>query len=400
MLRRFRQPSDGVKQILPPQCTSLLQSFPLNEFCNQRTAGHRGNASLGQEACLKDLAAFHLEAQPQNIATRRILHLRSGIGVRNFPRVSRMLELIQHLSGVHQPYSNQVIQARSLTPDSEAATLERMPSDHTPHRVVSLQPSATVILSAIGKLDRLVACTRYCVDLCPEVAGRTILADSWTAKESEIVSTHPDLVIAAVPYQEQAVSEILKSGARFLGLAPRTLNDIYGDIASIAGIMGVHRRGEDVIGSMQSEIEAIRKLTRDMPRPRVFCEEWGKPIIASQPWVAELVDTAGGEFVGTPAAHRSSDDLLAEDPDVFVAAWCGAGDRVPLNKIITDRGWQQMRAVIEQRVFCVRDDFLNTPAPTLLHGLRALAKALHPDRFPQAAGLRWIGESHSIQTGT
>jgi iron complex transport system substrate-binding protein len=275
-----------------------------------------------------------------------------------------------------------------------------MSFDHTPRRVVSLQPSATVILSTIGKLDRLVACTKYCLDLCPEVAGRTIRADSWTAQESEIVSTHPDLVIAAVPYQEKAVSEILKSGARFLGLAPRNLNDIYGDIASIAGIMGVPELGDTVIATMKSDIEAIRNLAANPSPPRVFCEEWGKPIIASQPWVAELVAAAGGEFIGEPGAHRSGEDVLSEDPDVFIAAWCGAGDRVPLAKIVSDRGWGDMRAVQSQRVFCVRDDFLNTPAPTLLHGLRALAKALHPDRFPQAPGLRWMGDSKAIKTGT
>jgi iron complex transport system substrate-binding protein len=274
-----------------------------------------------------------------------------------------------------------------------------MPTDHTPRRIVSLQPSATVILSAIGKLDRLVACTKYCLDLCPEVANRTILADSWTADHDEIVSTHPDLVIAAVPYQEKAVTEILKSGARFLGLAPRTLDDIYGDIASIAGIMGVIERGNAVIEKMKSDIAEIRNFTANCPRPRVFCEEWGKPIIASQPWVAELVDAAGGEFVGTPAAQRTAEEVLSDNPDVFIAAWCGAGDRVPLAKIIGDRGWQRMRAVETQRVFCVRDDFLNTPAPTLLHGLRALANALHPDRFPQAPGLRWIADSNA-KTGS
>jgi iron complex transport system substrate-binding protein len=119
-----------------------------------------------------------------------------------------------------------------------------MSSDHSAQRVVSLQPSATVILSAIGMLDRVVACTKYCLELCPETGERTIVADSWTASSAEIRAARPDLVIAAVPYQEKAVSEILKSGARFLGLAPRTLNDIYGDIASIAGIMGVANRGE------------------------------------------------------------------------------------------------------------------------------------------------------------
>src|SRR5271167_2285792 len=104
-----------------------------------------------------------------------------------------------------------------------------MSSSYSPRRIASLQPSATVILAAIGELDRVVACTKYCADVVPEVAQstRTILSDSWTANTQEIVAARPELVIGAVPYQEKAIAEILKSGARFLGLAPRTLADIH-----------------------------------------------------------------------------------------------------------------------------------------------------------------------------
>ncbi len=267
-----------------------------------------------------------------------------------------------------------------------------MSPDHTPQRIVSLQPSATVILAAIGKLDRIVACTKYCADVCPEVvrSGRSIIADSWTAQSGEIVSARPDLVIAAVPYQEKAVVEILKSGARFLGLAPKTLADIYTDIATIAGIMGVAECGQQVITEMERAIDVVRNQVDDGRRPRVFCEEWGKPLIASQPWVAELVHAAGGEFIGVPGSTTSAETVLSEDPDVVVTAWCGAGDRVPLEKIVQQRGWTEMRAVREGRMYCIRDEFLNTPAPTLIHGLHALTAAIHPARFPQPPGLRCI----------
>jgi iron complex transport system substrate-binding protein len=267
-----------------------------------------------------------------------------------------------------------------------------MVSDYTPRRIASLQPSATVILAAIGKLDRLVACTKYCVDVCPEAAagGRTILADSWTAQSDQIVTARPDLVIAAVPYREKAVSEILKSGARFLGLAPTNLADIYMDIAAISGVMDATERGQQVISEMQQEIEAARSQGRGGTRPRVFCEEWGKPLITSQMWVAELVEAAGGEFVGTPGAKLSFAEVQSEDPDILIAAWCGAGDRVPLEKIIRDRGWCEMRAAKQGRVYCINDEFLNTPAPTLVYGLRALAAAIHPGRFPHPPGLRCV----------
>ena len=267
-----------------------------------------------------------------------------------------------------------------------------MPSSHTPRRIVSLQPSATVILAAIRELDRVVACTKYCADVVPEITlrPRIILADSWTASAEQIIAAQPDLVIASVPYQEKAVIEILKSGARFLGFAPKTLADVYTDIAVIAGAVGASDRGEGVIVFMQQQIEQVRARTAGLPRPRVFCEEWGKPLIASQAWVAELVEAAGGEFLGAPGRQISVEDVARMDPDIMVAAWCGAGDRVPLEKIVSDRKWQGTRAARTSRVYCIRDEHLNTPAPTLLRGLDALAFAIHPELFAGTEGIRRI----------
>ncbi|HKT90292.1 MAG TPA: ABC transporter substrate-binding protein [Candidatus Sulfotelmatobacter sp.] len=267
-----------------------------------------------------------------------------------------------------------------------------MASNYGVRRIACLQPSATVILDAIGELGQVVACTRYCADVVPAVAdgSRTILADSWTANAEQIAAIHPDLVIASVPYQEKAVIEILKSGARFLGLAPKNLEDVYTDIASIAGVVGASGRGDSVILEMKQTIEQVRDRVSGSTRPKVFCEEWGKPVITSQRWVAELVEAAGGAFLGEPGRAIPSADLVPLDPDVIVAAWCSAGDRVPLEKIVAARGWQQTSAARMGRVFCIRDEFLNTPAPTLLRGLHALAFAIHPDLFPKPEGIRQI----------
>jgi iron complex transport system substrate-binding protein len=267
-----------------------------------------------------------------------------------------------------------------------------MPADYSPRRVVSLQPSATVTLADLGLLDRLVACTKYCADVVPEVrSGRAVVADSWTASSAEILAARPDLVLASVPYQAEAVAEILKSGARFLGFAPRTLSDIYGDIAALAGIMHAAERGAEVIARMQADITAVGVRTAGLPRPRVYCEEWGKPLIHSQPWVAELVEAAGGEFLGLAGSHTDALGVAALQPAVIIAAWCGAGDRVPLDKIIRERGWQDLLAAREHRVYCISDELLNTPASTLVAGLHALAAAIHPGLFPMpACGLRRI----------
>jgi iron complex transport system substrate-binding protein len=273
-----------------------------------------------------------------------------------------------------------------------------MPDSRLPRRIACLQPSATVILASVGELDRVVACTKYCADVVPEVqddvrdGNRRIIADSWSSKANEILAASPDLVIAAVPYQEAAVAEILKAGIRFLGLAPRTLDDIYTDIAVISGCAGARERGAKVIADMQKAIEDVRRQTASLPRKRVFAEEWGKPIIASQPWVAELVQAAGGEFLGTPGAQCSAEEIARLDPQVIIAAWCGAGDRVPLARITSgsERGWSDTSAVRNSQVYCISDELLNTPAPTLIGGLRALAGAIHPEIFGPQTGLRAV----------
>jgi iron complex transport system substrate-binding protein len=269
-----------------------------------------------------------------------------------------------------------------------------MPDTHHPRRIACLQPSATVILASVGELDRVVACTKYCADVVPEIKSsrRRIVADSWTSKATEILAAKPDLVIAAVPYQKASVAEILKAGIRFLGLAPRTMEDIYTDIALISAAVGASERGASVISEMQAALEDMRRRTAKLPRKRVFCEEWGKPIIASQPWVAELVQAAGGDCIGKAGAQCSTEEIAQMDPEVIIAAWCGAGDRVPLAKITSaaTRGWANVTAVRNSQVYCISDELLNTPAPTLVSGLRALAGAIHPSTFGPQRGLRPI----------
>ncbi len=279
-----------------------------------------------------------------------------------------------------------------------------MHSNYIPRRVVSLQPSATVTLERLGLLERVVACTKWCGDVCPQIADQahTIVADSWTAKSAEILAARPDLVIASVPYQAEAVGEILKAGIMFLGLAPHSLHDIYTDIAAIARIMGEQERGQKIIGEMQTEIQRIKTTAEDgcatlfskgsaAKQPVVFCEEWGKPIIHSQTWVAELVEAVGGKFLGTPGSKTNAEAISAANPDVMVMAWCGAGDRVPLEKIIEQRGWEGLASARERRIYCVPDEFLNTPAPTLMDGLHALAGIVHPEIFPAHPRVRRIG---------
>lgn len=260
-------------------------------------------------------------------------------------------------------------------------------------RIASLQPSVSLTLAALGQLDDLCACTRFCLEALPELAPRNlpILHDSWSfgaqphdlkLDSAALHSAAPDLLVASVPYRLETLAAILRSGHPVLALAPHSLADIFSDIRLLASVLGAAPAADTLIASMQGTLHATRIYTSTAStQPLVYCEEWGKPLIRSQTWVAELVETANGRFLGKPGAHTTPDEVAAADPDVLILAWCGAGNRVPLEKVIAQRNWHHLRAVRNRRVHVLPDEYLNTPAPTLLKGLACLASALHPTLY-------------------
>lgn len=256
-------------------------------------------------------------------------------------------------------------------------------------RIASLQPSITLTLHALGRLDHLCAHTKYCVEALPELASRNlpILHDSWTADTTEIATTNPTLIIASVPYRMESLAAILKASLPVLALAPHNLADILADIRLLATLTNAQAEAETLIAHFNRTLDEARSRSAGLARPTVYCEEWGKPLIHSQTWVAELVTAAGGDFLGIPGSHTTAEAIAAADPDVLIFAWCGAGDRVPLARVIEQRNWHHLRAVREHRVFCIPDEYLNTPAPTLLEGLACLAACIHPAVFDRPSRL-------------
>ena len=196
-----------------------------------------------------------------------------------------------------------------------AAPLQKI----SPLRIASLQPSITLTLQRLGRLDDLVACTRYCVEALPELAHRNlkIIADSWSSTMEELLAVEPNLVIASVPYRMESLAAILRAGCPVLTLAPHTLTDIFADIRLIGSVVHASDRAEDLLAELASTIDAVRLHSASPDdRPRVYCEEWGKPLIHSQPWVKELIEAAGGEFVGDPGKTTTAETIAATDPDV------------------------------------------------------------------------------------
>ena len=245
-------------------------------------------------------------------------------------------------------------------------------------RIVSLAPSATSILCAIGAQKFLVGVTKWCADVAP-VGKLPALGDCWYMESVEdTLRLKPTLVIGSVPYKQETVAKLLEHPLNFLAMNPRTLSDIEADICLLAGITQRQAAANRLIRRMQSEFAAIaRKSRRAKRRVRVYCEAWPNPRISSPPWVAELVKICGGEMV-VPAGKSVTDEEVAiAKPEVIILAWAATGDKSNPKQAYELEAWRDLPAIREHRVHVVRDELLNTPGPPLIEGARALYKLLH-----------------------
>ena len=177
------------------------------------------------------------------------------------------------------------------------------------------------------------------------------------------------------------VGKLLEKPVTFLAKNPRTLADIYADIELLGRITGRSVAAARVARAMQRELSRIAARSRarhdGKPRPRVYCEAWSNPRISSPPWVAELTRIAGGDFV-VPAGQRVTDDEVAQAaPDVIVLAWAAVGSKSKPQSALRNPAWQSVPAVRARRVYAIRDELLNTPAPILLRGAKELFRVLH-----------------------
>ncbi len=259
--------------------------------------------------------------------------------------------------------------------------------------IAALQPSVSVTLAGLGKLDHLAACTKWCVEQVPGLAerGLPILPDSWYAAGPDVATLHElriDLVLASVPYQQASLAALIKTGTPVLALAPHSLQDIYADTRLIASLVNARAEAEAMIEEFQQALAEVASRASETS-VAIHCEEWSNPIIHSQQWVNELVADAGGRPVGQSGAHSTPGEVAAANPDALILAWCGAGDRVPLRRVVEMRNWSGLPAVQQRRMYCVPDELLNTPAlPSLREGLACVAHCVCPQTFSAPVRLR------------
>jgi iron complex transport system substrate-binding protein len=244
-------------------------------------------------------------------------------------------------------------------------------------RIVSLAPSATSILCAIGAKRALLGVSKWCADVAP-VSHLPKLGDCWHMESVDaILRLKPTLVIGSVPYKRETVAKLLEQPLNFLATNPRTLADIENDIRLLGGITGRAAAAENLVRKMRIGFALIQKGSQKTVRPvQVYCEAWPNPRIASPPWVAELVQIAGGHMV-VPAGQKTTEEQIANvRPEVIVLAWAATGKKADPKRAYGVAAWKDVPAILNRQVHVISDELLNTPGPPLLQGAMELTKIL------------------------
>jgi iron complex transport system substrate-binding protein len=248
-------------------------------------------------------------------------------------------------------------------------------------RIVSLAPSVTSILLALGAGKDLVGVTKWCKDVA-DIGSRPQVGDCWKLDINEVMRLKPSILIGSVPFAQEAIAAILQQPVALLALNPRSLADIEENIRTLGHLVGKPKRVDRLIRKMKTEFAATAKRARILARrsrPRVYCEAWPNPRISSPPWVAELVGIAGGTFVVPPGQRIDDETVARAKPDIIILAWAAAGDRAKPQSALHNPLWKNLPAIRSGRVIVIRDELLNTPGPPLMRGARELLRAIHSD---------------------
>jgi iron complex transport system substrate-binding protein len=250
---------------------------------------------------------------------------------------------------------------------------------HSRARIVSLAPNVTSILVALGARPQLVGVSRWCEEVA-NVGKLPRVGDCWALDVKEVMRLRPSLIIGSVPFKQEAVAKLLAEPTAFLALNPRSLAGIDSDIRLLGQLAERAAAAERLIRKMRRVFAgAARQARRTKTRPRVYCEAWPNPRISSPPWVAELVEIAGGKMA-LPGGERITDEAVARArPDIIVVAWTATGDQARTDKVFKNPAWKDVPAVLNRRVVVISDELLNTPGPPLMRGAEMLLRAIHPE---------------------
>ena len=252
-------------------------------------------------------------------------------------------------------------------------------------RIISLAPSNTEILYALGAEDRLVACTRYC-DFPAEAAKKSRVG-GWLDIKDELVMKHnPDLLLTSTFVQNKIVERYKKLGMNIESLMPTTLVGVYNSIKKIGKLVSKEKEADKLVRQMNKRVIEIKNKSRfSNHTPKLYIEEWHKPPTVSGNWVPTLAKIARANYSLIRAGHHSrevtTEEIQKYNPEYIIISICGLKNNAPKEWVTKRQGWENLSAVKNNRVFVLDDSYLNRPGPRLIEGLEMLANILHPEIF-------------------
>ena len=258
------------------------------------------------------------------------------------------------------------------------------------NRIVSLSPSNTEILFALGLDDQVVGVTKSCD--YPEEAKEKVQIGGFSAKTmsvEKIVSLKADLVLSAGETHEPVIDELSKLGVTVFAVAPENAIEVPAAIETVGRITNKEKAAKDLVAGMRKRIEAVQSRVKDIPveeRPKVFWEVWDEPLMTAGPntLVGSIIAVAGGVNIFADLTERypqiSAEAVVKRHPDVILAPEThGAG--VTWEKLKERPGWDTLDAVNEGRVFTIEDGLVSRSSPRVVEGIEAVARVLHPALF-------------------
>ena len=300
-------------------------------------------------------------------------------------------------------------------------------------KIVSLLPSATEIVAALGLAENLVGRSHECdwpagLNHLPVLTQpkmnpfenaatidrdvRALVEDGTSVYKLDadaIRAIAPDFVITQSQCELCAVSlgEVETAlqdwvGAtrpKLVSLEPMSLADLADDIAKTGAALDVERRADRLNVDMAEGFAALRATTETLPRKKVFFMEWTTPLMGAGNWMPETIAAAGGEVVlGQEGVHSPTvtlAEIAAADPDVILVGPCGFSiDRARQEMAVLqdNKDWQELRAVRAGDVYLVNGNhFFNRPGPRLLQSAEIVAEILHPHIYAAANhGTGWV----------
>ena len=253
--------------------------------------------------------------------------------------------------------------------------------DKIPQRIVSLSPSTTEILFALGAGDRVVGVTSYCD--YPEEAKKVEKIGDYDEPNMELIrKVQPDVVLAGY-VKEETAEALEKMGIPVIITEAEDFDTIYHSIKLVGEITGTAAEAEAIINGMKSKIAEIEAKTKDKGKPRVFYLVWKDPLFTagSKTFINDVIKAAGGINVAEKVegwANYSAEEMIKDNPDMLIAALHSTDEGMTREDLSGDRLFSLLECVKQGRVYIMPDDnIISRPGPRIVQAIEDMSKVLH-----------------------